>query len=128
MFAVKTRFHRFKAQHAVDAKMAADIAQKVEVIQPIQPFGIVEHERACALRCSRRIWRKDLFDSVDVVVDLCTGQQRALIGAKGGSPTFVVPPPISVIGLWPVFCSQRNIMIWISEPTCSDLAVASKPI
>ncbi len=28
-----------------------------------------------------------------------------------GSPTLVVPPPISTIGLWPVFWSRRSIMI-----------------
>ena len=45
-----------------------------------------------------------------------------------GSPTFVVPPPISVIGRWPVFCHQRSIMICSNEPTCSESAVQSKPI
>ena len=45
-----------------------------------------------------------------------------------GSPTFDVPPPISTIGRWPVFCSQRSIMICIRLPTCSEVAVASKPI
>ncbi len=29
-----------------------------------------------------------------------------------GSPTLVVPPPISVIGWCPVFCSQRSIMMF----------------
>ena len=33
-----------------------------------------------------------------------------------------------VIGLCPVFCSQRRVMIWMRLPTCSDLAVASKPM
>ena len=45
-----------------------------------------------------------------------------------GSPILVVPPPMSAIGLWPVFCIQRSIMIWTSEPACSEAAVASKPI
>ena len=40
----------------------------------------------------------------------------------------VVPPPISAIGLPPVFCSQRSIMICNSEPTCSEGAVQSNPI
>ncbi len=47
---------------------------------------------------------------------------------KEGSPTLVVPPPISTIGRWPHLCSQRSIMIWISEPTCRLGAVASKPM
>ena len=45
-----------------------------------------------------------------------------------GSPILVVPPPISAMGLWPVFCIQRSIMIWTSEPAWSEVAVASNPI
>ena len=45
-----------------------------------------------------------------------------------GSPTIVVPPPISATGLPPVSCSQCSIMICTSEPTCSEGAVQSKPI
>ena len=45
-------------------------------------------------------------------------------------------PPTAATGAIPtvfakrfaVFCSQRSIMIWIRLPTCSDSAVASKPI
>ena len=37
-----------------------------------------------------------------------------------GSPTLVVPPPISTIGLWPVCCMRRSAMIWTRLPTCSD--------
>jgi hypothetical protein len=47
---------------------------------------------------------------------------------KEGSPIIEVPPPISAIGRWPVFWSQCSIMIWISDPACRLLAVASKPI
>ena len=45
-----------------------------------------------------------------------------------GSPTLLVPPPIRGRGRWPVCCSLRSIMIWISDPTCRLEAVASKPI
>ena len=38
--------HAVHGQHAVDAEMPADIAQEGDVAQPIQPFGIVEHQRA----------------------------------------------------------------------------------
>ena len=54
---------------------------------------------------------------------ICRSSARKL-----GSPTLDVPPPISTIGTCPVFCSQRSIMICMSEPTCSEVAVASKPI
>ena len=42
-----------------------------------------------------------------------------------GSPTRVVPPPISTMGLPPACCSQRSIMIESRLPTCSDGAVQS---
>jgi hypothetical protein len=45
-----------------------------------------------------------------------------------GSPTLVVPPPIRTMGLPPACCSRRSIMIWIRLPTCSEGAVASKPM
>ena len=45
-----------------------------------------------------------------------------------GSPTRVVPPPISAIGRWPVCCIQYSIMIGSSEPTWSEAAVQSNPI
>src|SRR3546814_10198399 len=45
-----------------------------------------------------------------------------------GSPIRVVPPPISTTGLCPVCCKRRSIIIWTRLPTCSDGAVASKPI
>ena len=45
-----------------------------------------------------------------------------------GSPTFVVPPPISTMGLWPLRCRTRNSMMEIRLPTCRLGAVQSKPI
>jgi hypothetical protein len=53
---------------------------------------------------------------------------RRVSSLPEGSPTLVVPPPISTIGLWPVRCSQRSSMIETSEPTCRLSAVASKPM
>ena len=44
-----------------------------------------------------------------------------------GSPTMVVPPPISVIGLLPLCCSQYSIIMVRKLPICSDGAVQSYP-
>ena len=57
-----------------------------------------------------------------------TVRSLRLSSLPDGSPTLVVPPPIRATGLPPVSCSQWSIMIWTSEPTCSDAAVQSKPI
>ena len=54
----------------------------------------------------------------DVGVDLSRRQQlAALVLAATGSPTLVVPPPISTIGLCPACCSRRSSMIWTRLPT-----------
>ncbi len=55
-------------------------------------------------------------------------RSRRLSSLPEGSPTLVVPPPISAIGRPPVCWSQYSIMIGISEPAWSEGAVQSKPI
>ena len=52
-------------------------------------------------------------------------RMRRVSSLPEGSPTRVVPPPISAIGLLPLCCSQCSIMIEIRWPTCSDGAVQS---
>ena len=73
--------------------------------------------------------REDLADAGLVGLDLLDASSSLRLSSlPEGSPTMVVPPPISAIGLPPVCCSQCSIMICTSEPTCSDGAVQSKPI
>ncbi len=72
--------------------------------------------------------REDLLHGCLVGLDVVERQQLAALVLAGGSPTRVVPPPISTSGLPPVFCSQRSSMICTSEPTCSEGAVQSKPM
>ena len=55
-----------------------------------------------------------------------TVRSLRLSSLPDGSPTRVVPPPMSVIGLpAPVFWSQCSIMIESRCPTCSDSPVQS---
>ncbi|OJY35344.1 MAG: hypothetical protein BGP06_05590 [Rhizobiales bacterium 65-9] len=61
-----------------------------------------------------------LFDSISATVRI--GRDSSL---PEGSPTIVVPPPISVIGLLPVCCSQWSIISVRKLPICSDGAVQS---
>ena len=51
-----------------------------------------------------------------------------VVSLPEGSPTLVVPPPMTTMGLWPVCCIRRSIMICIMLPTCRLAAVASKPM
>jgi len=60
-----------------------------------------------------------------IVSSVSCGREASL---PVGSPTLVVPPPISTTGLCPACCSRRSIMIWIRLPTWRLGAVASKPM
>ena len=76
------------------------------------------------------VGREDLLDPGDVVVDLRIGQQRALLGrGTTGSPTLVVPPPISMIGLPPRLLQPAQHHDLDQAADMQRLvAVASKPI
>ena len=64
-----------------------------------------------------------------LLASICsTGRIVRVSSLPEGSPTRVVPPPISTIGLLPVCCSQCSIMSTIMLPTWKDGAVQSKPI
>ena len=64
---------------------------------------------------------------LSLLASICsTVRSLRLSSLPEGSPTRVVPPPISVIGLpAPVFCSQCSIMIESRCPTWSDGPVQS---
>jgi hypothetical protein len=84
--------------------MPADIAQELDIVELQQPIGIVDHDGvgrpvAVTQDCETRLMLSMFWRSA-------RRQQLALIVAEGGSPTIEVPPPISVIGRWPVSCSQ----------------------
>ncbi len=108
-------------------KCAADIAQEVDVVERPEPFGIVDHLRARRAAAVGRGSRSNTREEARACcLDLLVGEQLARRASlPEGSPTRVVPPPISVIGRWPAFCSQRSIMIDTRRPTWSDGAVQS---
>ena len=57
----------------------------------------------------------------EILPSICASLSKGLSSALNeGSPTLVVPPPMSVIGWPPVFCNHRSIIIWIKLPTCKD--------
>ena len=49
LLAVEAGFDRLERQHPVDGEVPPDIAQEIEVVEPVEPLGIVEHERAAIL-------------------------------------------------------------------------------
>src|SRR5262245_1634873 len=65
---------------------------------------------------------------VAMLASICSAVSSVrLASLPEGSPILLVPPPISAIGRWPVFCNQRNIMIVSRLPIWRLGAVASKP-
>jgi hypothetical protein len=129
LLAFQPQFHAVHRQHAVDAEMPADIAQEGDVEQPVQPFGIVEHDGIRRAITETQEGVEHLADAGLVGFDLRI--RPAAGGAssrKEGSPTLVVPPPISTTGDVPVRCISRSSMICTRDPTCRLSAVASKPI
>jgi hypothetical protein len=48
LLAVEPHLHRVEAQHAVDREMPADVAQEVDVVERIEPVGVVGHQRIAA--------------------------------------------------------------------------------
>ena len=69
------------------------------------------------------------FCMLALLASICsTGRILRVSSLPEGSPTRVVPPPISTIGLLPVCCSQRSIISTIMLPMWKDGAVQSKPM
>ena len=124
--------HTDREAEAVGVTLSKQMCEKVlapELVQELAvPAGPGRHEPLPlrpATRCTHtsRAPRLLKFAWIASCVSNCRVSSR-----PEGSPIFVVPPPISTMGLCPVFCSQRSIMICTSEPTCSESAVQSKPI
>ena len=73
--------------------MLADVTQKADVVQMIQPFGIVDQDRIAWPIAKGDIGRKSAFDACNVVINLGVGQQGPLIGAKGRIADFGCAAP-----------------------------------
>ena len=84
LFAIQTRLDRFKRQHAIDRKMPPNIAQKFQIIQPVQPFGIVQHQRACRAVIIAEITCENAAHARDIVINRRRIQKRAFIRSEGG--------------------------------------------
>jgi hypothetical protein len=105
--------------------MTPDVAQEIDVVELGEPVRVVG---SCVPSPNWMKWEKALRMPALLASISATVMSLRLSSFPDGSPTIVVPPPISATGLPPIFCSQCSIMIWTSEPTCRDGAVQSKPM
>ena len=108
--------------------MPPDVAQELDVVELREPVGVVGHDGVMLAVAEADEMGERLADARLVGSDLSNVSSLRLSSLPDGSPTIVVPPPISATGLPPVSCSQCSIMIPTRLPTCSEGAVQSNPI
>jgi hypothetical protein len=76
--------HAVLRQHAVDREIPADVAQKRDVAQFIEPIGIVDHDRVARAVAELQEFREDLADAGHVAGDLLVRQKLAGFVLAGG--------------------------------------------
>jgi hypothetical protein len=82
LLAVEARLHALEGEHAVDREVAADVAEELEIVEPVEPFGVVQHDRLPGRVVE--VLGEDAADRRDVRRDLGGREQRALVGAERG--------------------------------------------
>ena len=77
LLALEPELDRVVGQHAVDAEMPAIVAQEIDVIELIEPVGVVDHESVARALAEAQEFREHLLDAGDVRADLGIGKQLA---------------------------------------------------
>jgi len=97
LLSLQPQFHRIETEHAIDRKMPADIAQEIDIVERIQPIGIVRHDRIVpgrfAGRAKAQETRKDRANAFEVFVDIVVRKQPPafvlagrIADARGAAP------------------------------------------
>ncbi len=68
-FAVETCFDRFERQHPIDREVAPDVPKKRDVLQRIQPIGVVDENRVGRTVAERQKPPQEFFDPLDIGLD-----------------------------------------------------------
>src|SRR5262245_54711068 len=77
LLALEPQLDRVVGQHAVDAEMAAVVAQEIDVVQTIEPVGVVDYERVIGAVTEAQELFEDLLDAGDIRGDLAVAQELA---------------------------------------------------
>ena len=92
LLALEPQLHRIEGEHPVDGKVAADVAQEVDVIERVEPVGIVGHDRIAAGVFEFQEFGEDRANAFEVVVDGLVGQKppafvlaRRIADARGAA-------------------------------------------
>ena len=89
LLALEPELDRILAQHAVDAEMTAIVAQERNVVQPVEPFGVVRKERVTLALAKSQELREGFPDSRDI------GRDRFVIEELAG---FILAGRIADLG------------------------------
>jgi hypothetical protein len=84
LVAVEPEAHAVLRQHAVDREMAADIAQEWDVMQLVQPVGVVDHDRVAGAVAEMQVVGEDLADAGHVMGNRRIVEQLAGLVLAGG--------------------------------------------
>ena len=84
LLALEPQLHRIEGEHAVDREVAADVAQEVDVVERVQPVGIVGHDRVAAGILEFEELGENGADALEIFVDEFVGQQAAAFVLAGG--------------------------------------------
>ena len=75
---------RIERQHAIDREVTPDIAQKVDVVERVQPVGIVGHDGVATGGVEFQELVEDGANAFEVFVDCVVGEQAAALVLAGG--------------------------------------------
>ena len=84
LLALEPELDRVVGQHAVDAEMPAVVAQEIDVVQRVEPIGVVDHHRAARAVAEAQELGEHALDAGDVRGDLGVAQQLARLVLAGG--------------------------------------------
>src|SRR6185312_2779116 len=86
LLAVEPQLHTLECQHSVDREMLADLAQELNIFEPVEPVGVVDHDRVAWTLAERQEMLEHAADAGNIRVDLLVGEElSALVLASGVS-------------------------------------------
>jgi len=83
LLAVQPQLHRIEGQHPVDREMRPDLAQEGDIVERVEPVGIVGHDRVGRAVAEVEKPLEHAADRGDVGGDVLVGEQLAALVAAG---------------------------------------------
>ena len=84
LVAIEAQLHRVHGEHAVDREMPANVAQQRNVLEIVQPVGVIGHERVLRAAAEGQVIGEAFLDALHVGVDRLCREQLARLVAAGG--------------------------------------------